>query len=141
MKTSRLLQMNAAFLMFMGGAAAGADATGYFFGKGPMAPIMFRAPLAISSFEAHLLALLLGVVLWTGARQLARRRFHILAAAIHVVLGGSNLLFFERAFGSLDLRLFGIVITACHFAFVLTQTAAALPRPSTPTDGKAPKRP
>jgi hypothetical protein len=128
MSTSRLLQGNAAFLMFMGGAAAASDAIGHFLGKGPMAPVMFRAPLAISSFEAHLLALLLGVVLWAGAQEPERRRFHGLAAAIHVVLGGSNLLFFERAFGSLDMRLFGVVITACHFAFVLAQTAAALPR-------------
>jgi hypothetical protein len=43
-------------------------------------------------------------------------------------LGGSNLLFFERAFGSLDMRLFGVVITACHFGFVVAQTLAALPR-------------
>lgn len=128
MSPSRLLQINAAFLVFMGGAAATADAIGHFFGKGPLAPLMFHAPLAISSFEAHLLALLLGIVLWTGAEQAEPRRFHVLAAAIHIVLGGSNLLFFERAFGSLDMRPFGVVITACHFVFVLAQTAAALPR-------------
>ncbi len=128
MNTSRLLRINAAFLMLMGGAAAAADAIGHFFAKGPLAPVMFRAPLAISSFEAHLLAALLGTVLWTGARQPDRRQFHILATAIHVVLGGSNLLFFDRAFGALDMRLFGVVITACHFAFVLSQTVAAIPR-------------
>ena len=133
MSTSRLLQWSAAFLMFMGSAAAAADAIGHFFGKGPMAPIMFRAPLAISSFEAHLLAVLLGGVLLGGAKEVHRQRFHGLAAAIHIVLGGSNLLFFERAFGSLDIRGFGVVITACHFAFVIAQTAAALSqnRPST----------
>ncbi len=125
MKTSRRLQINAGFLLFMGSAAALADASGYFLGRGPMAPIMFRAPLAISSFEAHLLAALLGAVLWTGAAQPRRRPFHLLAMAIHLVLGGSNLLFFERAFGSLDLRLFGVVITTCHFAFVLLQALAA----------------
>ena len=92
-----------------------------------MAPVTFQAPLAISSFEAHLLALLLGAVLAMGARASERGRFHVLAAAIHVVLGGSNLLFFERAFGALDMRTFGVVITACHLFFVLAQTLAALP--------------
>jgi hypothetical protein len=129
MSTSRWLQINAAFLMLMGGGAAVADAVGHFFNRGPLAAVMFRAPLAISSFEAHLLALLLGVVLWSGAQRPDRRRLHILAATIHVILGGSNLLFFERAFGSLDMRLFGVVITACHFAFVLVQTLAALQIP------------
>jgi hypothetical protein len=128
MTTSRLLQINAAFLMFMGGAAAIADASGHFLNRGPMARVMFQAPLAISSFEAHLLALLLGAVLWNGARQAERTRFHLLAAVIHVVLGGSNVLFFERAFGAIDGRLFGVVITACHFAFVVAQTRAALSR-------------
>ena len=128
MSSVRLLRLNAAFLMLMGGGAAVADAIGHFFGRGPLAPVMFHAPLAISSFEAHLLALVLGVVLWTGATNPDPRRLHILAAAIHVVLGGSNLLFFERAFGSLDMRLFGVVITSCHLAFVLVQTAAALSR-------------
>jgi len=129
MSTSRWLQIDAAFLMLMGGGAAVADAVGHFFNRGPLAAVMFRAPLAISSFEAHLLALLWGVVLWSGAQRPERRRLHVLSATIHIILGGSNLLFFERAFGSLDMRLFGVVITACHFAFVLVQTLAALPIP------------
>jgi hypothetical protein len=133
MRTNRLLQANAAFLMFMGGAAAVADATGHFLGKGPLGAVMFRAPLAISSFEAHLLAVILGVVLWTGARKPERRPLHVLAAVIHLVLGGSNLLFFEPAFGSIDMRLFGVIITAFHFAFVIAQTAAALPRLRAPS--------
>ena len=127
MGTNRLLQANGTFLVAMGGAAAVGDAVGYFWGRGPMAPVTFHAPLAISSFEAHLLALLLGAVLAMGARAPERGRFHVLAAAIHVVLGGSNLLFFERAFGALDMRTFGVVITACHLFFVLAQTLAALP--------------
>lgn len=127
MGTHRLLQANGAFLVVMGGAASVADAVGYFWGRGPMALVTFHAPLAISSFESHLLALLLGVVLVTGAHAPDARRIHALAAATHVVLGGSNLLFFERAFGALDMRTFGVVITACHLFFVLAQTLAALP--------------
>ena len=126
MNSGRLLQYNAAFLMLMGGGAAVADAIGHFYAKGPLAKVMFGAPLAISSFEAHLLAALFGLVLYHGSQQPERRPFHSLAAVIHIILGGSNLLFFERAFGSLDMRLFGVVITACHFAFVLVQTLAAL---------------
>ncbi len=129
MRTQHLLRLNAVFLMTLGSAAAAADAVGHFVGRGPMAAVMFHAPLAISSFEAHLLAALLGAVLWSGAAQPDTRRSHIVAAAIHTVLGGSNLLFFERAFGAVDLRAFGVVITACHLFFVLAQTLAALPAP------------
>ncbi len=133
MFTGRLLQYNAAFLMLMGGGAAVADVIGHFFGKGPLAPVMFAAPLAISSFEAHLLAALFGFVLYSGAQQPKRRPFHSLAAVIHSILGGSNLLFFEQAFGALDVRLFGVVITACHFALVLAQATAATRKESVPT--------
>ena len=43
MSTSHRLQINAAFLMLMGGGAAVADAVGHFFNRGPLAAAMFRA--------------------------------------------------------------------------------------------------
>lgn len=128
---SKLLRVNAVFLMFMGGAAASADAVGHFLGKGPFGEVMFRATLTISSFEAHLLAVVIGALLWTGAGLPERRLFHVLAASVHGVLGGSNLLFFENAFGALDLRVFGVIITTLHFIFVLTQGRAAARMPGT----------
>ncbi len=128
MNSGRLLQYNAAFLMLMGGGAAVADAIGHFYAKGPLAKVMFGAPLAISSFEAHLLAALFGLVLYHGSQQPERRPFHSLAAVIHIILGGSNLLFFDHAFGALDMRLFGLGITACHFGLVLLQALAAMSR-------------
>ena len=129
MNPSRLLRVNAAFLMFMGGAAATADAVGHFLGKGPFGEVMYRATLTIRSFEAHLLAVLLGALLWRAARMPDRRLFHALAAAVHVVLGGSNLLFFDDAFGALDLRTFGAVVTALHIGFAVAQGSAAARRP------------
>lgn len=107
-----------------------ADAMGHFFGRGPLAAAMFRAPLAISSFEAHLLAVVMGVLLWKGARAFEKRPFHILASVVHVILGGSNLLFFQGAFVSLGMERFGVVITSAHIAFAIAQTylAAGLPR-------------
>lgn len=125
MKPNILLRANAAFLMLMGGGAAVADAAGHFLGVGPLAQAMYQAPLAISSFEAHLLALILGVVLWRAASVPERGPFHLLAATVHFVLGGSNLLFFNAAFGTLNIRTFGVVITTIHFAFVLAQGAMA----------------
>lgn len=136
MNTSKLLRGNAAFLLLMGGGAAIADAAGHFLGRGPFGQVMPRSPLAISSFEAHLLAVLIGALLWTGAGLRERRRLHVLAAAVHLVLGGSNLLYFESAFGALDLRGFGAVVTALHLAFALAEAgAAAWLRP--PTDDVA----
>lgn len=129
MNPSRLLRANGAFLMFMGGAAATADAVGHFLGEGPFGEVMYRATLTISSFEAHLLATVIGALLWRAARMPDRRLFHGLAAVVHVVLGGSNLLFFNDAFGALDMRTFGVVITAAHLAFVAAQAGAAGRRP------------
>ena len=133
MKTSGLLRANAAFLMVMGGGAAVADAMGHFFGKGPLGAAMFRAPLAISSFEAHLLAFVMGVLLWRGARLPDRKPFHVLAAVVHVILGGSNILFFEGAFGALGMERFGVFITAFHVAFACAQASVALKAPRHPT--------
>ena len=69
-----------------------------------------------------------GLVLYHGSQQPERRPFHSLAAVIHIILGGSNLLFFDHAFGALDMRLFGLGITACHFGLVLLQALAAMSR-------------
>ncbi len=128
MRSSTLLRVNAVFLMVMGGAAAVFDAVGHFFGKGPLAAVAYRAPLAISSFEAHLLAAILGALLLKGAQESEPRRYHALAAVVHVVLGGSNLLFFKPAFGAIGAIGFGVVITAIHFLFVVAQGIAALRR-------------
>ncbi len=125
MKPSKLMRLNGAFLMFTGSAAATADAVGHFLGKGPFGEVMFRSTLTIGSFEAHLLAVVLGALLWSGAARGDRELFHVGAAAVHFVLGCSNLLFFEAAFGALDLRVFGAVVTALHFAFVVAQAGAA----------------
>jgi len=129
MRANRLLQGNAVFLMVMGGGAALADAVGHFFGRGPLARAMFGAPLAISSFEAHLLAVVLGVLLWKGARSVDRKSHHILASVVHLILGGSNLLFFQGAFVSLGMQRFGVVITTIHFLFVVAQAWAAMKLP------------
>ncbi|HRI67110.1 MAG TPA: hypothetical protein PK156_22855, partial [Polyangium sp.] len=50
----------------------------------------------------------------------------------HVILGGSNLLFFQGAFVALGMQRFGAVITSIHFAFVLAQAIAAvrIPHPA-----------
>lgn len=126
MKTNKLLRGNGIFLMFMGTGAALSDAVGHFFGRGPLAAAMYRAPLAISSFEAHLLAVVLGVLLWKGARSIDKRPHHVLAAVVHLILGGSNVLFFQGAFGSLGMERFGVVITTIHFLFVVAQAWAAM---------------
>lgn len=125
MKHSRLLQANAVFLACTGGIAAISDAVGHFWGTGPWGRTMYHEPLAISSFEAHLLALVLGVLLWRGAQREEKKAFHLLAAVTHFILGGSNMLFFQGAFGALGMVRFGVMITAVHVGFFLAQLAAA----------------
>lgn len=131
MRANRLLLGNALFLGGMGSLASVADLVGHFLGRGPFGKVMVGSPLAISSLESHLLAVILGVVLWRGAASAERGWVHGMAAVVHVVLGGCNLLYFESAFGALDLRMFGVVVTLFHVGFAVAEgvAAARFPRP------------
>jgi hypothetical protein len=121
-----ILRANAVFLILAGGSSLLMDLRAYFFGVGPSSRFIAAAPhTAIGFVEAHGLALIFGVLF---ARAAASRPWHFTAAAVHVLLGGSNLLFWQ-IFVAGDLLAMGYVTTALHGLFVVLELAAALSAP------------
>jgi hypothetical protein len=121
-----ILRFNAVFLIVASTAALTADIAGTFLGKGPMSRVLHPVtdgwpPEAIGFIEAHGLALILGFTLW---RVSPTQAWHLTAAAIHVLLGTANLLFWN-GFVLGDTVVVGYVTTAMHGLFVFLQLAAA----------------
>jgi hypothetical protein len=126
----RLLRANAVFLML---AALGAwfqmDFPASFNGSGPLGPLIaHERALGIGFVEAHGLALILAVLLW---RAPAARSWHLTAAAIHLLLGVCNVVFWQLfvATGTLPM---GWVTTVVHGLLFVLQALAALAAPRMP---------
>jgi hypothetical protein len=118
-----LLRANAAFLLAASAGGFASDVRGIFFGLGPVARIVAEAPYSgIGFIEAHGLAFILGILMW---RAQPTRDWHLAAAAIHVLLGSANLVFWQLFIVS-DMLLVGYVTTALHGLFVVLQMAAAI---------------
>ena len=117
-----ILRANAVFLVIGASWGMWADLAGAFFATGPQGPILSAAPHAAIGFvEAHGLALIIGVLLW---RAEPLRHWHLTAAAVHVLLGTSNLVFWQ-IFIAADALLMGYVTTSLHWTFVALQLLAA----------------
>jgi len=117
-----ILRANAIFLLVASAGGFTSDLVGAFLARGPMAPILAKAPHAAIGFvEAHGLAFILGVLMWRAA---ASRAWHITAAAIHVLLGTANLVFWQLFIAG-DMLAVGYITTALHWLFVALQLTAA----------------
>lgn len=91
------------------------DILGAFFARGHVAPVLAGAPLAAIGFvEAHGLAFIMGALLW---RADAARSWHLTAAAVHMLLGTSNLVFWQL-FIAADMLAVGYITTFLHWLFV-----------------------
>ena len=98
------------------------DLRGIVFGSGPAGMVLAAAPHAAVGFvEAHGLALIIAVLLW---RAQPVRYAHLTAAAVQLLLGISNLVFWQIfvATGTIPM---GIVVTTAHLVFAALQLAAA----------------
>jgi hypothetical protein len=88
----------------------------------PVSRIIASAPHAgIGFIEAHGLALIIGVLLW---RAPPVRAWHLTGAAVHVLLGISNLVFWQF-FVAADMLWVGYLTTSLHGLFVVLQLLAA----------------
>ncbi|WP_063830307.1 hypothetical protein [Bradyrhizobium murdochi] len=117
-----ILSANATFLLAASAGGFASDVRGIFFGLGPVARVVAEAPYAGLGFiEAHGLAFILGILMW---RAQPARGWHLAAAAIHVLLGTANLIFWQLFIVS-DMLLVGYVTTALHGLFVVLQMSAA----------------
>lgn len=117
-----ILRADAVYLLVAAAGGFSADILGAFYGRGPVAPVLAAAPHAAIGFvEAHGLAFIIGVLLW---RAETSRAWHFTAAAVHVLLGTANLVFWQM-FAAHDMLAVGYVTTALHWLFVALQLAAA----------------
>jgi hypothetical protein len=118
-----LLRANAVFLLAASTAGMISDLAGAFLLRGPVGLVLEKVPHAAIGFvEAHGLAFIIGVLLW---RAEPARLWHGTAAAVHVLLGTSNLVFWPL-FGFAGMLAVGYVTTALHGVFAALQLAAAL---------------
>jgi hypothetical protein len=118
-----VLRANAIFLLAASTGGMWSDIQGAFFGRGHVAPVLAGAPHAAIGFvEAHGLAFIIGVLLW---RAEPSRAWHMTAAAAHVLLGTSNLVFWQ-IFIAGDMLSVGYTTTILHWLFVAAQSTAAL---------------
>lgn len=91
-----LLRANGLLLSVVGAVASVADLAGHFLGLGPHGARLFGDPGTLRHFEAHALAIIVGVVLFRCAPR-ADNAGHLLGAAVHGLLGASNLMFWASA--------------------------------------------
>jgi hypothetical protein len=121
------LRAHAAFLLVASFTAFFMDIAASFFAAGPEAVLIAAAPYTgIGFMEAHGLAFILGVHLWRAAPE---RAWHLTGAAIGLLLGTCNILFWDM-FAAADSVLMGYVTTGFHWLFAVLQLAAlaAIPR-------------
>lgn len=118
----RLFQINASFLVLMGGVVSILDYLGYRTGAGPLGRMLHHNDLAVGMQEAHGLAFLFGLVLFIFAVSDARPSWHLVCVGIHILLGGSNLIYWNGAieYGIVGLE---IVVTIIHGLFVALHLA------------------
>ena len=98
------------------------DLQGIAFGRGPEGTILVAAPHAgIGFVEAHGLAFILSVLLWQAPPV---RYAHLTAAAVQLLLGISNLVFWQ-IFVATDATVMGVIVTTAHLVFAALQIAAS----------------
>ena len=119
-----LLIANGAILGTIALVAMLTDLAGHFVNVGPMGPSLFGNNDAIGFFEAHGLALLLAALLLRH-RNATGPAWNFTAAAVHLLLGGANLLFWP-VFVENNLVPIGIATTAMHAAFFALELIVGL---------------
>ena len=118
-----VLRANSLYIGLAGLAGMLFDIRGVLYGLGPQGRVLAQAPhAAIGFIEAHGLAVILAVLLW---RAVPARSWHLTALAMEVLLGMSNLAFWDM-FVATDALAVGYVTTGLHWIFVVLQALAAM---------------
>ena len=118
-----VLRANALYIGVAGFAGLLSDIRGVLYGLGPQGRVLAEAPYAAIGFvEAHGLAVILAVLLWRASPS---RSWHLTALALEVLLGTSNLAFWQL-FVAADALAVGYVSTTLHWIFAALQLTAAV---------------
>ncbi|HLO16853.1 MAG TPA: hypothetical protein VK206_18610 [Anaerolineales bacterium] len=115
-----ILAINGIFLMAVGGLFTIFDLTAYLFGVGPLGSYLYGLHYTIGFVEAHGLAFFLGLLLFRVAAADPKPYWHLLGVGIHLLLGGSNLIFWQLAIDWNAVRP-EIVVTVIHGLFAVLQ--------------------
>lgn len=115
-----VMLIDGGFLAVVGAVQVTLELAGHFFGAGPLAPVFDQSPYSIGWVEAHGLAVLTGALFLLVGASDRRRYWHAYALAVHVLLGGANLLFWSSfiTFGTEPL---GIGATVAHVGLAAAQ--------------------
>jgi len=120
-----LLYSNGLFLTVMGGAFALFDLLSYFWGRGPLGNLFYDVGFTVGMVEAHGLACIFGLLLLRAARREPVARWHLVGAAIHLLLGTSNLLFWSFIV-AMNVVTLEIAVTTLHYLLFGLQLLAYL---------------
>jgi hypothetical protein len=121
--TRPVLKLNAAFLTLIGSLQMVFELLSHFGGLGPLSDRFIESPYTIGFFEAHGLAVLMGLLLWRASAH-PEKFWYQFAVVVHILLGGANLLFWN-SFVQLDIVLPGIVATVFHGVFIFLEAYCA----------------
>jgi len=118
-----VFRINSVFLLLMGGVFVVLDYMGFRTGAGLMGELLHGNVLAVGMQEAHGLAFLFGLAVLIFAVPDMRPSWHLICVGIHVLLGGSNLLYWD---GAVEYGIVGpeIVVTSIHGLLVLLHLAS-----------------
>jgi hypothetical protein len=123
----RILRADGLFLIVVGTIQFLLELRAYYFGVGPASGLIRDAPHTVIGFiEAHGLAIIMGVLF---ARAVPTRSWHLAGAAVHVLLGTANLVFWQ-IFIAADVLPMGYGSTAIHWILVVLQLWAAAASPA-----------
>ena len=111
------LRIDAIFLTLAGVFGLAGDVLSYVAGTGPFGATFHGNPTVIGVVEAHSLAVLTAVTLWYLSRNHAGTFGNWVGLSAHLVLGGSNIIWFE-VFSRIEADAQGVAVTVVHFAFV-----------------------
>ncbi len=116
-----VMLVDGGFLALVGTVQMTLELVGHHVGTGPFGRVFEHSPYTIGWVEAHGLAALVGVLFLVAGGRDAQPHWHGFALAIHLLLGGANLMFWSSfvTFGTVPL---GMLATAVHLGFVITQT-------------------
>ena len=112
-----ILKLDAWFLIIAGTLAGFADLLSYFKGLGVWGQYFYANPLTVGFFEAHALAIIIGLF-FIRTHKTGDFKFNgCIALLTHYVLGTSNLIWFD-GFSMVGAETMGIIATIIHFVFV-----------------------
>lgn len=109
------------FLLLAGSVQIVLEFAGHFWHAGPHATIFGSSPYTIGFVEAHGLAALVGLLLFRAASGARTPFWYGFAVAVHLLLGGANLLFWD-SFATFGLGNAGKAATLLHLLFIVAQS-------------------